>query len=717
MQIGRQLNRAKPKLDKEGYSQGLKDLVNFSLDSDPKSRPTMADIVSHTFIADTEESHPTSSLSELVRIYYQWSQRGGQRISLFHPGGAAAAEFPDPEDTFEGDWNFSATDNFEKRFSVIDLDQLAASLAEMEEEISPTKAESQKNSLDEPREEEMSTDDKVNFDERVRRGAEAMEGLFDEEKADYKYETKNDFVPIEQRRPPSDLPLRTETDRSSVTSTFIDIDIGSFDSSHYAAGATTAQPIQLVDADTIKANRSSGRQQRNSDEAHPQSSSSDIEENDDNSQDLTFQPQSGPRPPTMDWKFPTFMQLSQEEESKTKPQEEEEEEEGGEEESTPEATPTGEADNPVDKRATMEWTFPSMATPASQEKPPTAAADPGRFETLRAPLVSGLAAPSDTVRPVSIGEPGDDEDDIVVEGDDDNNDGDYDEDDDDEIIDLDVEDRPSTSHSMESSFTVSSEADYDPFRLDRPTSPSGVSTTNRAPSVIENDFPEIIDTGSTTGDDDDQYPTILDGPGPDEEDSDTVAWSSDDGQTAVPTPNTAITINDNSSSSNGGSSKRNSAKRVSTASVISTSEPFPTAIPSNAPTTPYDSPVADTTSRISRTRTRGQRPRDGIEAVQFPDLIPPSMESLAAGVEDGVLAGELDRLLGDFLDALAATGDAMNKATGGAGVGAGAGSRGSGRGHGHGHSQGRGSGSTNVNTNGPGLEAEHPTGSVILEGE
>lgn len=705
MQIGRQLNRAKPKLDKDGYSQGLKDLVNFSLDSDPKSRPTMADIVSHSFIADTEESHPTSSLSELVRIYYQWSQRGGQRISLFHPGGAAAAEVPDPEDTFEGDWNFSATDNFEKRFSVIDLDQLAASLAEMEDEISPTKAESQKSSFDEPREEEMSSDDKMNFDERVRRGAEAMEGLFDEEKPDYKYETKNDFVPIEQRRPPSDLPLRTETDRSSVTSTFIDIDIGSFDSSHYAAGAATAQPIQLADADTIKANRSSGRQQRNSNEAQSQSSGNSVDDNDDDSQDLTFQPQSGPRPPTMDWKFPAFMQLPQEEESKGNP---EEKEGGEEEESTSEATPTGEPANPVDKRATMEWTFPSMATSTSQAEPSstTAAADPSRFETLRAPLVTGLAAPSETDRPMSIGEPGDDEDDVVIEGDDDNNNNyadNVDEDDDDEIIDLDIENRPSTSHSMESSFTVGSEADYDPFRLDRPTSPSGVSTTSRAPSVIENDFPEIIDTGSTAGDDE-QYPTILDGPGPDEEDSDTVAWSSDDGQTAVPTPNTAITISENNDS---GSSKRNSAKRISASSVISTSEPFPTAIPSNAPTTPYDSPIADTTSRLARTRTRGQRPRDGIEAVQFPDLVPPSMESMAAGVEDGVLAGELDRLLGDFLDALAATGDAMDKATGG-----GSGPRGNERGgHSHNHSRGHGSG------NGFGLDSDDPTGSVILEGE
>ena len=685
MQIGRQLNRAKPKLDKEGYSEGLKDLVSFSLDSDPKSRPTMADIVSHSFIADTEESYPTSSLGELVRIYYQWSQRGGQRISLFNPGGAVAAEFPNPnDDTFGGDWNFSTTDNFERRFSVIDLDELAASLAEMEDEISPETVPSEKQSLDEPRDMEMSTDDKVNFDERVRRGAEAMEGLFDEEKPSYKYETKNDFVPIEERRPPSDLPLRTETDRSSVTSTFIDIDIGSFDSSHYAAGAATTQPIQLADADTIKANRSSGRQQRNSNDVRSRSSSGSVEANRE-SQDLTYQPQTGaPRPPTMDWKFPGFMQAPQEEESESKP------EEGGGD-STPEATPAEPDSNKADKRATMEWTFPSMATPAAEEDNPVAT-DPGRFETLKAPLVSGPSAQSETIRPISIGEPGED---------------DHDDDDDD--------DRPSTSHSTHSSIAASSEADYDPFRLDRPTSPSEVPA-HRAPSVIEDNFPEILDTRSNDEEkdanegDDDQYPTILDGPGPDEEDSDTVAWS-DDGRPGVATRDTTITT-----SSTATVTQNN--KRTSAASV-STSEPFPTAIPSDTLTgdtgTPYDSPIPDPTARIPRARTRGQRPRDGLEPVQFPDLVPPSTESLAAGVEDSVLVGELDRLLGDFLDALTATGDAMNKV---ASIRSGGGTRsGNGHGHGRGTGTGTGTGSGNANGNGNGFEAEDAGSATMAEGE
>lgn len=62
-----------------------------------------------------------------------------------------------------------------------------------------------------------------------------------------------------------------------------------------------------------------------------------------------------------------------------------------------------------------------------------------------------------------------------------------------------------------------------------------------------------------------------------------------------------------------------------------------------------------------------------VEEVQFPDLIPPSVESLAQGAEEGVLMGELDRLLGDFLDALSATGEALGKSRPGSGSGAGPG--------------------------------------------
>lgn len=620
MQIGRQLNRGKPRLDKEEYSDGLKDLISFSLDSDPKSRPSMADVIGHSFLADTEESHPISSLGELVRMYYQWLQRGGQRISLFHPGGAAAAEFPNPDDTFEGDWNFSTTDGFERRFSVIDLDELAASLAELDNEISPTAAQPEKKSLDEPREMELSGDDKANFDERVRRGAAAMEGLFDEEKPGYKYETKNDFIPVEQRRPPSDLPLRTDTDRSSVTSTFIDIDIGSFDSSHYAAGATPEQPIQLADADTIKANRSSGRQQRNSNEARSRSSSGGLAGQRD-SQD-TFQPQTGPRPPTMDWKFPVFMQPPQEEEPESK-----------DGESTPEAKPA-ESNNTADKRATLEWTFPVMSAPPEEEMQ-----DSSRFETLKAPLVGDAAGPSEIDRPASFGEPGDS--------------------------------RPSTS-SAGSDFTTGSEADYDPFRLDRPSSPSGVTTTSTThDNAGIDDFPEIIDPSQD--DNDDVYPTLLDddGPGPDEDSDDNDILVLDDAgpddvpstdrpshrvSTSEPFP-TAIPCRDNQHHYH-----HQSDLTHRPCSVITTTTTATTATSTGASASDvHNSPLAAARRDPSTISTGRSTIASHNDVIRFPDLVPPSVESLTEGVEHRVLVGELDRLLGDFLDALSATGEALRR--------------------------------------------------------
>ncbi|KAL5364547.1 hypothetical protein BJX96DRAFT_187953 [Aspergillus floccosus] len=530
MQIGRQLNRTTPKLDNVKYSDGLKNLVSFALESNPATRPSMADILLHPYIADSEEIYPTSSLRELVRIYYQWSQRGGQRISLFHPGGAAAAEVPGLEPDFEEDWNFSTTDGFERRFSVIDLDQVAASLAEMEREDSPAHSV-ESDSNEEPVQTAMTEEDKANFDERVRRGAEAMEGLFNEEKPSYKYETKNDFVPVEPKPPVSDLPLRMETDRSSVTSTFIDIDIGSFDSSHYAAGATSAQPFQLADADTIKANRSSGRQQRNSNEARSRSSSSDVHSNRE-SVDMTYQPQNGPRPPTMDWKFPVFMQPATEEASKAEVESPKQE--------TPEPDLSG-------RRATMEWTFPVMTSneQGSQEN----AGDYNRYSTLRAPLTA-LQEPSTTNRPSSIGEPGDS--------------------------------RPSTSTSGKSSISASSDTDYDPFRFDRPSTPPNASTEHARSS--SNEFP-VLELSDYS---DPDRSSVLDGPGPDEEDE---------------------PVEENHS--------------------VSHSEPFPTAIPSRAPEANAPFPTIDEIPMSEPLPTARRDPPSSIASmgpIQFPELLPPRLE-------------------------------------------------------------------------------------------
>lgn len=560
MQIGRQLNRSVPKLDSDQYSQGLKDLIAFALNSDPATRPSMKDILEHPYIAGTEEDYPTSSVSELVRNYYQWSQRGGQRISLFHPGGAAAAEIPGTEKP-DDDWNFSTTDGFERRFSVIDLDQIAASLAEMEDSISPNTPTAEHVPGDDVPETDMDPEQKANFDERVRRGAEAMEGLFNEEKPSYKYETKSDFVPVQPNTPSSDLPLRTETDRSSVMSTLIDIDIGSFDSSHYAAGAPSAQPFQLADADTIRANRSSLRLNRNSNENNSQPVSSDVEGGE--LQDETLQPPSGPRPPTMDWKFPTFMQAQEGETEAAK-------------ETTP-AQPKQEDTSQAEKRATMEWTFPVMS--AENTSPANDSTDPDRHDTIRAP-VQDLKE---------------------------------------EQYESGYESRPSTSASNKSTL---SESDYDPFRFDRPQTPP--NPRNLA-NMTEAELREVIAlVDEAFGDPEAHGPGLFDGPdgpdGPGPVEWDHPLWRD----------NQYVFDPDNIPPLNYDIPDR-------PASPSEPESPFPEplqALPSEEPSTAEEADPG---------------------AIVFPELVPPSAESLMEGAEEDVVMAELDRILGDFLGALRAT--------------------------------------------------------------
>ena len=558
MQIGRQLNRTTPKLANEQYSDGLKELVSYALDSDPATRPTMADILAHPYIAGTEEEYPTSSLRELVKNYYHWSQRGGQRISLFHPGGAAAAEIPGEEYSDE-DWNFSTTDGFERRFSVLDLDQLAASLAELEQEMTPASPKPSEHAAD-PAPAEMTSNEKANFDERVRRGATAMEGLFDENKPDYKYETKSDFVPIEpEPEQATDLPLRTVTDRSSVASTLIDIDIGNFDSSHYAAAAATAQPFQLADANTIKANRSSGRRR----------GSSGAQDNDEED-DFTFQPQTGPRPPTMEWKFPAFIPTPESEpESEPEPAAQE--------------SPQVENDTTA-KRATMEWTFPSMDATVSANMEPPADTESPVHDTIRPPTTAVRTSIDSTSSAIDLGEPGDA--------------------------------RPTTPSV--SSQSDQSDSEYDPFRFDRPITPQNLKSPQQD-HFYDHPVPSSVLDAATYSSSDSG---LLDGPGPDEEDTHPL-WQSTSIMEYPP----------------------------------SNQEPFPTGEMDMSSV--MSSPAPETFSTARREPDPLPAPR---ESLGFSRVAPPSIESLTEGADDAVVSSELDRLLGDLLDSLKMTGDALGRA-------------------------------------------------------
>ncbi|KAL5621493.1 hypothetical protein BROUX41_006393 [Berkeleyomyces rouxiae] len=65
------------------FSQDLASLVEFCLQIDPYQRPSIDVIKQHPYIAGTEITHPTSSLTNLVTLFKFWEARGGSRDSLF----------------------------------------------------------------------------------------------------------------------------------------------------------------------------------------------------------------------------------------------------------------------------------------------------------------------------------------------------------------------------------------------------------------------------------------------------------------------------------------------------------------------------------------------------------------------------------------------------------------------------------------------------------
>lgn len=247
----RRLKQAIALPENEIFSDSLRSLVKYALSPEVATRPTMKNILEHEYLANTEETHPTSALAELVKNYYGWLFSGGQRISLFMPGGAAAAatEDPDSEITPMDEWRFSMTPDFERRVSAVleipDLSDLAATDLEGEE----TPKQSKVTNLSPPR--TMTAAQKANFEARVNRGAADLSNLFDQSRPAYEFKTKTDFVPTPEPRRTSDLPFRAmaEDRPSSIASNVIDL--GDFDEEDYAIAAPrTDDKIQTTYADT-----------------------------------------------------------------------------------------------------------------------------------------------------------------------------------------------------------------------------------------------------------------------------------------------------------------------------------------------------------------------------------------------------------------------------------------------------------------------------------
>ncbi|CAK7231906.1 Serine/threonine-protein kinase PAK 5 [Sporothrix bragantina] len=111
--FGTYLEQNCPRLVGNQYSEGLKELVARCMVHDTTQRPSIAEVQRFPYIANTADSHPTSSLSALLAAHRLWLARGGGRQSLFSAGGArSAANIEKDRSTARlPDWDFGDDDD------------------------------------------------------------------------------------------------------------------------------------------------------------------------------------------------------------------------------------------------------------------------------------------------------------------------------------------------------------------------------------------------------------------------------------------------------------------------------------------------------------------------------------------------------------------------------------------------------------------------------
>jgi hypothetical protein len=424
------------------FSDGLRSLVSYALTPDAGTRPSMRDILNHDILRDTEESHPTKMLTELVETYYAWLFKGGQRVSLFMPGGAAAATNDaapdvDPED----EWNFSMTQDFERRLSTMleipDFSDLS-SIETLEGEETP-KGLTRLGGLSPPK--EMTAAQKANFEARVKRGAD-LSNIFDQNLPVYEYKTKTDFVPIpETQRRISDLPFRAMAEDRPSSIASVAIDLGDFDEADYAvipaprtddkiqtafAGTPAREEkIRLADASTLRERRANSKGPRDpnnqqlttrrasSAEEVPTQTSFAHRDFADSQDDWTIKNRTKapelqepaeitsarPGHSTMDWSFASAMS----EASTTVPQINEPiaspPPELTVQSETGDQSPPATLEQKARKHATMEWSFSNAMAEAASDQPPTASetsppkAKSRQTPTRPAPLMRQMTMP------------------------------------------------------------------------------------------------------------------------------------------------------------------------------------------------------------------------------------------------------------------------------------------------------------------------------------
>lgn len=254
--LGYAIEQSTPRLDGD-FSPELKDLVASCLKKRPRDRLTAAELLEHRYIQNSSQTHPNSTLVQMIEDFYNWQNAGGQRKSLFTSFGAPATDQTLPSIiTSDDDWNFNITEDLERRLSRM------PSIIIPEPGMEPSRF------------------DKLLEENRIRRGEHALNRIYDLSSTGYD-------PTIE---PPLALPFRSDLpfrNNAPDRTTMIEIDLD--------AVIPIPEPnLNLADPPSLRGRRSNIEE--DDETLHPNN-------NDRNSRNI------GSRR-TMDWKFPDPLQYS-----------------------------------------------------------------------------------------------------------------------------------------------------------------------------------------------------------------------------------------------------------------------------------------------------------------------------------------------------------------------------------------------------------------------
>jgi Protein kinase domain len=231
LDLGKVLKSHIPRLEGGSYSEGLRNIVAFCLEESPTDRPTIESVQRHSYIYNTSTKYPASGLSDLVRAFKMWENHGGIRKSLFMAGGAQGPSELSSTEIGDDSWNFSTTAAFDQAVAqdtneqdVINVYGSSVNLStDFDEETSrPGRQQIQ------PQQQQQ-----LSRPSRRRPPPEALapiraplEKIFDpntmsnyEENSRAHYNQSQNYAASV-----SDLPLRHDTDQTSIRDTLIDLD-------------------------------------------------------------------------------------------------------------------------------------------------------------------------------------------------------------------------------------------------------------------------------------------------------------------------------------------------------------------------------------------------------------------------------------------------------------------------------------------------------------